>query len=211
MKISISELKEIIQQEIDSLAEGGYGEGSMARSQLGRTAEVALMLQDMIGDDTDLEEWVESKITKSQDYLSSVLNYMRGEQLSERELSKSEEDEKEDIVKGMKKNTKDFKKRYGKNAKNVMYGAATNIAKKNKGKKVKEGLEQLTPENMEILFDVVKKMATEPAIVTALGTGGMVAAIDKIKDMVMKDQNPPSGVSGTTSPDGPDMTSGTSE
>ena len=211
MKISISELKEIIQQEIDSLAEGGYGEGSMARSQLGRTAEVALMLQDMIGDDTDLEEWVESKITKSQDYLSSVLNYMRGEQLSERELSKSEEDEKEDIVKGMKKNTKDFKKRYGKDAKNVMYGAATNIAKKNKGKKVKEGLEQLTPENMEILFDVVKKMATEPAIVTALGTGGMVAAIDKIKDMVMKDQNPPSGVSGTTSPDGPDMTSGTSE
>jgi len=211
MKISISELKEIIQQEIDSLAESGYGEGSMARSQLGRTAEVALMLQDMIGDDTDLEEWVESKITKSQDYLSSVLNYMRGEQLSERELSKSEEDEKEDIVKGMKKNTKDFKKRYGKDAKNVMYGAATNIAKKNKGKKVKEGLEQLTPENMEILFDVVKKMATEPAIVTALGTGGMVAAIDKIKDMVMKDQNPPSGVSGTTSPDGPDMTSGTSE
>ena len=211
MKISISELKEIIQQEIDSLAEGGYGEGSMARSQLGRTAEIAVMLQDMIGDDTDLEEWVESKITKSQDYLSSVLNYMRGEQLSERELSKSEEDEKEDIVKGMKKNTKDFKKRYGKDAKNVMYGAATNIAKKNKGKKVKEGLEQLTPENMEILFDVVKKMATEPAIVTALGTGGMVAAIDKIKDMVMKDQNPPSGVSGTTSPDGPDMTSGTSE
>ena len=211
MKISISELKQIIQEEINSLDEGGYGEGSMARSQLGRTAEVALMLQDMIGDDTDLEEWVESKITKSQDYLSSVLNYMRGEQLSERELSKSEEDEKEDIVKGMKKNTKDFKKRYGKDAKNVMYGAATNIAKKNKGKKVKEGLEQLTPENMEILFDVVKKMATEPAIVTALGTGGMVAAIDKIKDMVMKDQNPPSGVSGTTSPDGPDMTSGTSE
>ena len=211
MKISISELKQIIQEEIDSLDEGGYGEGSMARSQLGRTAEVALMLQDMIGDDTNLEEWVESKITKSQDYLSSVLNYMRGEQLSERELSKSEKDEKEDIVKGMKKNTKDFEKRYGKDAKSVMYGAATNIAKKNKGKKVKEGLEQLTPENMELLFDVFKKMATEPAIVTALGMGGMVAAIDKMKDMVMKDQNPPSGVSGTTSPDGPDMTSGASE
>ncbi len=186
MKISISELKEIIQQEIDSLDEGGYGEGSMARSQLGRTAEVALMLQDMIGDDTNLEEWVESKITKSQDYLSSVLNYMRGEQLSERKLSEPEKDEKEDIVKGMKKDTKDFKKRYGKDAKSVMYGAATNIAKKNKGKKVKEGLEQLTPENMELLFDVMKKMATEPAIVTALGVGGMAAAIDKIKDSFMK-------------------------
>ncbi len=211
MKISISELKEIIQQEIDSLAEGGYGEGSMARSQLGRTAEIAVMLQDMIGDDTDLEEWVESKITKSQDYLSSVLNYMRGEQLSEKELTEPEKKEKEKIVKGMKKVTKDFKKRYGKNAKNVMYGAATNIAKKNKGKKVKEGIEQLTPENIELLFSTMKEMATKPEIVNALGDNGLAGAIDKIKDMVMKDQNPPSGVSGTTSPDGPDMTSGTSE
>jgi hypothetical protein len=57
----------------------------MARSQLGRTAEMAAMIQGMISDDTNLEEWVESKITKAQDYLSSVLNYMRGESLSEDE------------------------------------------------------------------------------------------------------------------------------
>ena len=55
--------------------------------------------------------------------------------LSERELTKGEESEKEDIVKGMKKNKKDFKKRYGKDAESVMHGAATNIAKKNRGKK----------------------------------------------------------------------------
>jgi uncharacterized FlgJ-related protein len=55
----------------------------MARNQLGRTAELATMIQGMISDDTNLEEWVESKITKAQDYLSSVLNYMRGEGLSE--------------------------------------------------------------------------------------------------------------------------------
>tara|TARA_R100000278_G_scaffold116402_1_gene95752 strand:- start:201 stop:1034 length:834 start_codon:yes stop_codon:yes gene_type:complete len=55
--------------------------------------------------------------------------------VAERELTDAEEDEKEDIVKGMKKNKKDFKKRYGKDAENVMYGAATNIAKKNRGKK----------------------------------------------------------------------------
>jgi hypothetical protein len=199
----------------EELSEGHGGEGSMARSQLGRTVEIAAMLQDMIQDESDLEEWVESKITKAQDYLSSVLNYMRGEQLSERvyepgekrpsemieedlrevlacymqelvdmghdservafgmerlisdiqisggkgvkcdsvairptvdptgvplrrvaerELTDAEEDEKEDVVKGMKKNKKDFKKRYGKEADDVMYGAATNIAKKNRGK-----------------------------------------------------------------------------
>ena len=55
-----------------------------------------------------------------------------------------------------------------------------------KESKLEEGLEQLTPENMELLFDVMKKMATEPAIVTALGVGGMAAAIDKNKDSFKK-------------------------
>ena len=112
--------------------EGHGAEGSMARSQLGRTAEIAMMLQGMINDDSDLEEWVESKITKSQDYLSSVLNYMRGKELSERELTKSEKEEKEDIVKGMKKSKKDFKRRYGDDAESVMYATATKLAKEKK-------------------------------------------------------------------------------
>ena len=54
----------------DALEESHGQEGSMARSQLGRTAEMAAMIQGMISDDTNLEEWVESKITKAQDYLS---------------------------------------------------------------------------------------------------------------------------------------------
>ena len=65
-----------------------HGEGRMARGQLGRIEELAGMIQNMVQDDSDLEEWVESKITKAQDYLSSVLNYMRGEQLSEGYYSK---------------------------------------------------------------------------------------------------------------------------
>lgn len=115
-----------------SLDEGHGGEGSMARSQLGRTTELAAMLQSMIQDDSNLEEWVESKITKAHDYLSSVLNYMRGEQLSERELTKPEEKEKEKIVKGMKKSKKDFEDRYGEDAESVMYATATKMAKEKK-------------------------------------------------------------------------------
>lgn len=76
-----------------SLNEGYEHEGSMARSQLGRTAELATMIQGMISDDTNLEEWVESKITKAQDYLSSVLNYMRGESLSEAQYEGDEPEE----------------------------------------------------------------------------------------------------------------------
>ena len=84
MKISKKELQKIIKEELDSvMTEGDYGEGSMAKSQLARTAELATMINDMIDDDTNLEEWVESKITKANDYLSSVINYMRGEALTE--------------------------------------------------------------------------------------------------------------------------------
>ena len=67
---------------VEPMEEAGHkGEGTMARSQLARTGELAHMLEKMIGDDTNLPEWVESKVTKAQDYLSSVLNYMRGEDL----------------------------------------------------------------------------------------------------------------------------------
>jgi hypothetical protein len=67
-------------EDLGALGEDKHkGEGSMARNQLARTGEIAHMLEKMIGDDTNLEEWVESKITKAQDYLSSVLNYLSGE------------------------------------------------------------------------------------------------------------------------------------
>ena len=49
---------------------------------------------------------------------------------------------------------------------------------------INEGVEQLTPENIELLFNVMKKMATEPAIVSALGAGGMLAAIEQIKGRI---------------------------
>jgi hypothetical protein len=83
MKITKQKLFKIINEELSTLSEGDYGEGSMAKNQLARTAELATMIGDMIQEDTDLEEWVESKITKANDYLSSVMNYMRGESLSE--------------------------------------------------------------------------------------------------------------------------------
>ena len=52
--------------------------------------------------------------------------------VDERSLTKDEEDDKEKYVKGMKKNKKDFKKRYGKNADAVMYATATKMAKEGK-------------------------------------------------------------------------------
>jgi len=55
-------------------------EGKMAQGQLNRTVELASMLKKEFDVNTDLPEWVESKITKAEDYLSTVFDYMRGKQ-----------------------------------------------------------------------------------------------------------------------------------
>ncbi len=50
--------------------------------------------------------------------------------LNERKLTKAEVSKREDIIMDMKKNKRELTKRYGKDAEKVMYGRATNLAKK---------------------------------------------------------------------------------
>jgi hypothetical protein len=69
---------------------------------------------------------------KSAAFAPSALN--KDEPTPERTLTKGEEKKKEKYVKGMKKSKGDFEKRYGKDAKAVMYATATKMAKK-KGSK----------------------------------------------------------------------------
>ena len=55
-------------------------------------------------------------------------------EIVERKMTEDEKEKKEDIVKGMKKDKKGFKKRYGKDAKSVMYATATKLAMEEKHK-----------------------------------------------------------------------------
>ena len=50
--------------------------------------------------------------------------------LNERKLTPSEQSKREDIIQKLKKNKRELVKRYGKDAEKVMYGRATNLAKK---------------------------------------------------------------------------------
>ena len=69
----------------DLLYEKKDHEGSMAKSQLERSKEYAMMIYKIIqnvdkdGDgEVQFPAWVQSKLTKAEDYLQSVYNYLEG-------------------------------------------------------------------------------------------------------------------------------------
>ena len=80
--------------------------------------------------------------------------------LSERPLTKGEEDKKEDIVKGMKKDKKGFEDRYGDDAKSVMYATATKLAKEDVTLQDANGNDFLEVVDL-IKPDPIKGVATE--------------------------------------------------
>jgi hypothetical protein len=56
-------------------------EASMAKSDLYKAANYASELEQMIHDGEELEGWVQAKITKATDYLSSVKHYLEYEKI----------------------------------------------------------------------------------------------------------------------------------
>tara|TARA_Y100000592_G_scaffold16485_1_gene24520 strand:+ start:9096 stop:9422 length:327 start_codon:yes stop_codon:yes gene_type:complete len=53
--------------------------GKMARTNLMAISRDVQELLNMFGDETDLDDWIESKITKASDYLATVKKYIGGE------------------------------------------------------------------------------------------------------------------------------------
>tara|TARA_R100001509_G_scaffold163080_2_gene136536 strand:+ start:1446 stop:1865 length:420 start_codon:yes stop_codon:yes gene_type:complete len=84
MKINENKLKKIINEEM-MMIDGGCGpdfvdeEGGMAKSQLYNLAKYAMMLHDALDDETQLESWVQSKITIASEYMSKVKHYLEYE------------------------------------------------------------------------------------------------------------------------------------
>jgi len=74
--------KKIIQKE--SLSEGMHAdyEGKMAKAQLISIVKNAKDLFDSMDDSTQLKAWIQSKLSKAEDYISSVRTYLDGESLT---------------------------------------------------------------------------------------------------------------------------------
>jgi hypothetical protein len=81
--------------EIESLNEDDWmqkdDESDMADSQLTSIQSNTLKLMDMIDDDEQLDAWVQAKLTKAQDYLQSVSDYLTGEEGEEKTLYENDD------------------------------------------------------------------------------------------------------------------------
>ena len=104
MKITKARLKQIIAEEIqltvksdpeevyDDFDFESYDDGSeMADYQLNRIADLAVMIDDIVGPETKLPDWVKSKLTLSQDYLSKTLGYLKGKMADAEEYMEDDE------------------------------------------------------------------------------------------------------------------------
>ena len=92
---SLKEEIELAEASKDTADVGEYDyEGDMAKSQLRSILANAKRLHDMLEDQTNLPEWVQSKITLAEDYILTAANYMEGEM--------NEEVEQIDEVKAVK-------------------------------------------------------------------------------------------------------------
>jgi hypothetical protein len=69
--------KKIVKEATSTQVEGDY-EGEMARGELEYTIQNAQEILNSLNDGDELEAWVQSKITKAADYISSVRDYMVG-------------------------------------------------------------------------------------------------------------------------------------
>jgi len=78
--------KQILEAIKDKADEGEYDyEGDMAKSQLRSIIANSKRIHDMLDDTTNLPEWVQSKITLAEDYISTASNYMQSEMTEESE------------------------------------------------------------------------------------------------------------------------------
>ena len=80
MKISKKRLTEIIKEECAMAQEPPMPdvdeEGAMAKRQLHDMERYARELSEMLADTTQLESWVQAKLTKAADYLKTVKHYV---------------------------------------------------------------------------------------------------------------------------------------
>jgi hypothetical protein len=105
-------------------------EGDMAMGQLKSIIANSQRMHDMLSDDTNLPEWVQSKITLAEDYISTASNYMQGE-MNEEKMP----------FEGPYRKVGERKDKYGNTVKNVPKFLAKKAMNKQKNEEIDPDLE----------------------------------------------------------------------
>ena len=89
-----TKIVDALNEAMTAIDKGEYDyEGQMARTQLQTTLRNCKDLIDMIKDDDNMPEWVQSKITLAQDYITTVRDYLQSkEELGEETKAELEKD-----------------------------------------------------------------------------------------------------------------------
>lgn len=109
-------------------------EGDMAMSQLKSIIANAQRIHDMLSRDTNIPEWVQSKITLAEDYISTAANYMQGEMKEEAGTIHSVHVSTYDSHGTKQLNSPEFKKHVEAHGGQVHYGSDKGVAFKFKHK-----------------------------------------------------------------------------
>jgi len=112
-------------------------EGDMAMGQLKSIIANSQRMHDMLSDDTNLPEWVQSKITLAEDYISTASNYMQGEMNEEKDMP----------FDGPYRKVGERKDKYG----NTIKNAAKHLAKKAMNAQTQKN------EEVEVIDELSKK------------------------------------------------------
>ena len=119
-------------------------ESDMAHSQLRAVKDLSNKLCNMIDDGEQLDAWVQSKLTKAEDYLNSVYRYLAGEEEEDMDDMPSMHSSDSDVILGAQfyegRGDTDYKrardaKRFGKKGEKNTFGAG--VAKGEKIEKAK--------------------------------------------------------------------------
>lgn len=179
-------------QEDMEVYENASDEIRMMTRQLEFIKYAADEISDFLNDyDIDPEEWFQNKLTSVHTLIQGLHSYMEGEKrmmdrsydddmeydmsndsfVWEEKMTDAQMKRREEIVKGMKKNSADMKKRYGDTWKGVMYATATKMA-------MEEALQEakMTDDH----WVIVKK------------NGNFYSSNTEIKKIVRASTNPPS-------------------
>ena len=122
--------------------------------------------------------------------------------LNEKKLSKAELAKREDLIMSMKKNKRNLVKKYGSDAEKVMYGRATNLAKKlaeqdmeqNKLREmVKAALSQPIPEKKEFPDLTGDGKVTKADILKGRGVFAMGGPVEVKADNAVDEVGNPKG------------------